>query len=432
MYSANEAKPNPAGHFNWLDGILTKIEKTPGASGRIKLANNILEWGGMQTRLKDDDAGHSLINAVVDSARQGAKVQGAPMNSSYTKVAAVFGYANCKNTIWDSRVSSAICFRLACLLANAGDGPDVAKRLFPGLGFVAGVSKRVEKRMSLVGLFWPNVYQKWSGHFAGADLIREIAVRLNARGIHCPEFGGSRGAGPWTPWKVNMVFFADDITACPSASDGDDTGPDHVMVEPAGRGRKPPPPRRATAAAAGEEPPEDDPAGELCHHQIVNYCTAWIHFEPACIACGDVNSASNIDLPKGKHGLGDYRLLLEFYRLSSNNCKISARVRVADPAFDKLSEAAAESDCPQKKEESILVSRPAASSYSLWGKSPRVESVRRSLISRATLPSGIESFWSFYQRPCARPIDYIGVFGSERVRFEVIQRLRSDGRWNEV
>jgi hypothetical protein len=177
MYSANEKQPNPAGHFRWLNAILAKVAKSPDAQNQIKLANEILEWGGMRTRIKNTDAGHSLLCRVLTSAKRGKHVANAPMNSSYTKIAAVFGYGEGKNTIWDSRVSTAVCFRLACLLVNAKCTPKDATRLFPDLGYVAGMSKRVQRRLELVGRYWPNVYQKWSGHFAGARLLKDPVLR---------------------------------------------------------------------------------------------------------------------------------------------------------------------------------------------------------------------------------------------------------------
>ena len=85
----------------------------------------------------------------------------------------------------------------------------------------------------------------------------------------------------------------------------------------------------------------------LCEHQIVNHISG-IHFEPNVIA-GELNNARRLNLPLGEHGLKDRRLLLEFFRLASGNCKISCRVRVADPRFRQLRQIAVDADCPQKQ-----------------------------------------------------------------------------------
>ena len=84
----------------------------------------------------------------------------------------------------------------------------------------------------------------------------------------------------------------------------------------------------------------------LCEHRIVNHISG-IHFEPNVIA-GDLNNARRLNLPLGEHGLEYRRLLLEFFRLASGNCKISCRVRVADPRFQQLCQVAGEAECPQK------------------------------------------------------------------------------------
>jgi hypothetical protein len=85
----------------------------------------------------------------------------------------------------------------------------------------------------------------------------------------------------------------------------------------------------------------------LCEHRIVNHISG-IHFEPNVIA-GDLNNAGRLNLPLGEHGLEDRRLLLEFFRLSSKECKISCRVRVADPRFHQLCKIAVDAECPQKR-----------------------------------------------------------------------------------
>jgi hypothetical protein len=88
---------------------------------------------------------------------------------------------------------------------------------------------------------------------------------------------------------------------------------------------------------------------DLCDHRIINN-NHGIHFEP-CIISGNLNDASSegINLPDGAHGLGSYRILMEFYRMQNGNCKISARMRLQDPCFDKVWEAAQEAGCPPKR-----------------------------------------------------------------------------------
>ena len=283
----------------------------------------------MRLRFQNTPASQGVLVDVIASSLGGIRVNNAPMNSSMTKVAAIFGFHTPHNTVWDSRVSTALCFRLACIFQANGDTPAHAQTQFPDVGYVDGLSQRVQARTPLVKGYWRNGYGKWDCHFAGAQVLLEIADRLNARRVPRPSPNFGTGTGSWTPWEVNMVLFMDDITHCPSAP------------LPLSAKNRNPTKRRSLASAAS-------PVTGLCGHQIVNknYGT---HFEPACVQ-GPQNDADILGLKEGAHGLQGYRILLEFYRIpSSGNCKISARVRREDPSFDKLLEAAEEAGCPPKK-----------------------------------------------------------------------------------
>jgi hypothetical protein len=222
MYSLNsENVPNPAAHFQWLQGILNELEQRGDqVEQRVEVANQMMAWGGMRLVVQNEGPTLEKLHQVIQKARDWALPVNAPMNSSWTKVAAVFGYHQ-GNTIWDSRVSTAVCFRLAQIFEAAGDPPEHARGQFPGLGFIMGRSQRVVQRMPLVRHYWPNAYQKWNGHIAGANLMREIADQLNLLEVPCPSYGPEDdenhvGNDCWTAWKVNMIFFADDVVPQPA------------------------------------------------------------------------------------------------------------------------------------------------------------------------------------------------------------------------
>ena len=214
LFSLNtENAPNPAGHFEWLENKLIQINNNQDHQQTCPIANQILEWGGMPLRIENADSG-DLLNQVIAKAANWELNNHAPMNSSWTKIASVFGYLQ-GNTIWDSRVSTAVCFRLACLFEDAGDCAAHARHEFSGIGFIPGRSRRVSNRMPLIKEYWPNSYQQWTGHISGAQLMREIADALNNQNKPCPQLGPEGdhlhpGNGSWNAWKVNMVFFADD------------------------------------------------------------------------------------------------------------------------------------------------------------------------------------------------------------------------------
>jgi|GEM_PF-5013300 len=205
-----------------------------------------------------------------------------------------------------------------------------AREIFPQLGYVPGNSQRVTSRLPLITQFWPNVYERWKGHFAGAGIINELSVLLNDSNIICPIHGLQNEVQCWTPWKVNMVFFTDDIVACPGRAES-------MAVS---GGSQMPPPHNAEAKI---DPGEDG----LCNHRIVNR-NFGIHFEPDVIH-GELNDSEVLGLPHGEHGLEGRRFLLEFYRMPNGNCKIGGRVRVGDPCFEIINGAAIDSGCPPKQ-----------------------------------------------------------------------------------
>jgi hypothetical protein len=339
LYSPNEPLPNPSAHYLWLQQITNQMTQANTLQQKVVIANEILEWGGMRTRIQDDNYGRILLQSVIDSALQGVKVNQAPMNSSYTKIASVFGYGhNSLNTIWDSRVSTALCFRLACIFSENQIDPVQAQILFPFLGYVDGVSVRVKARMPLVKRYWRSSYQKWDGHFAGATVISEIADALNYLNVPHPQINFDPSPDRWTPWKVNMVLFIDDIVACSGEIHEELNGSTPAMPS---TGKDSDKGNLSKSVGRGEFKPV------LCGHRIVNQLHG-IHFEPDSISTGGINDARKYGLSDGEHGLCDRRILLEFYRMQNGNCKISARVRIADPRFDQLHELAIESDCPQK------------------------------------------------------------------------------------
>lgn len=336
LYSPNAQEPDPLGHFKWLGDILEEAAKANTPEAKLNIANAILKWGGMRTKLQGRE-GEAILNAVISSALEGTRINGAPMNSSYTKIASVFGYGNNRNTIWDSRVSTAICFRLACIFKKLGVRQNQAKGLFPDLGYIPGQSKRVKARLPLIQEFWPNVYQQWKGHFSGSKITLEIAKNLNSQSVPVPQISGDPDPKKWTPWKVNMVFFIDDIHQCISPEYS------YSSVE-----RKSPSRKGKSRNASVVSDPAGMQYGEPFRaHRIINR-TCGIHFEPDCIK-SELNNASAFNLSPGEHGLEDYRLLIEFYRMQNGNCKIGARVRVQDPSFDSLLELAHACECPPKR-----------------------------------------------------------------------------------
>lgn len=213
IYSPSLRYPDPAAHFAWLDQTNRAIAAAQSIQAKVAIANDILKWGGMKIRITNDPDGHDILLSVIESAKKGKRMGNAPMNSSYTKIAAVFGFHYPWNSIWDSRVSSAVCYRLAKIAGSSGVSAAELKALFPEIGYIPGASHRVKNRIGLISPYFRNVYGKWEGHIAGGKLMTDIAERLNQKGIPLPnpQIHNDPNPGEWTSWKVNMVFFMDDI-----------------------------------------------------------------------------------------------------------------------------------------------------------------------------------------------------------------------------
>jgi hypothetical protein len=170
------------------------------------LAWSMLTWGGVT---RQEAFSEATVEAVFRRALGLARGEAAPMNSGWTKVAALataFLEADrdrAPHVIWDSRVSTAIVWRLDRMLRKA---PVVdPRRPFPGLGTVGG---RGGTRPRSLELRWAHPYGRWWGQEAGSALVREIRDVLNEGAHGCMPLPDG-GEGPWTMRGVESVLFMD-------------------------------------------------------------------------------------------------------------------------------------------------------------------------------------------------------------------------------
>ncbi len=173
--------------------------------GAVAFAQAVFSWGGVP----QPKPAPATVAAVFRSALTGREHAGAPMNSGWTKVAA-FATAHLESeaegvvpqVIWDSRVATAVTFRLDELLHRAERrDPRV---LFPGVGTVSG---RGGTRPRSLLLRWPSGYGRWDAQFAGSELVASVRDRLNESGSVMAEPDG--GTAPWSVRGVEMVLFMD-------------------------------------------------------------------------------------------------------------------------------------------------------------------------------------------------------------------------------
>lgn len=186
-----------------LDGASWDLEERRRAA---VLAWSILTWGGVTRQAAFSEA---TVEVVFRRALGIAGGEAAPMNSGWTKVAAMATaflegeVDRAPHVIWDSRVSTSIVWRLDRRLAGS-QGAD-AKRSFPGLGVVAGRGGTRPRRLDLR---WAHPYGRWWGQEAGSAMVREIRDVLNEGGHGwMPLPDGAEGK--WTIRGVESVLFMD-------------------------------------------------------------------------------------------------------------------------------------------------------------------------------------------------------------------------------
>jgi hypothetical protein len=160
----------------------------------VAFAKEVFDWG----RVRQQKLEWSQVDQVVRAALFGERLDTAPMNSGWTKVAA-FLTAHLESSgqsqaIWDSRVSWSLVRRLDRLLIASGHNrvPDWLR----GIGRVPG---RGGTRTDVKTILdWPDAYQRWSSHLAASQFVREVRNELN-----------KHGKKSWTLREVEMVLFMD-------------------------------------------------------------------------------------------------------------------------------------------------------------------------------------------------------------------------------
>ena len=229
---ASKSKPDLPNHLVWLHQITTKALRAEASekvevrySARCQVASDILEWGGV----KRGNLGKvpMVIDAVINAAKTGSPCPNSPMNSGWTKIAAVYSMISSvasPQVIWDSRVSLSVCTRLGDAARTRGMTAAGLQMEFGGrLGWVAGRGGTRACLMASAKAWFPNRYGKWDAHFEGGSIVEEMAKILNAdlsfygkpdqalSGQECTQLKklGIQPSEQWNPWLVACVLFMD-------------------------------------------------------------------------------------------------------------------------------------------------------------------------------------------------------------------------------
>jgi len=167
-------------------------------------ARLIFHWGRVPQR--PESVTPENVRNVIEAAVRDDRYSNAPMNSGWTKLAAL-ATAQLENphVIWDSRVSTSIVRRLDRLFCSSGitEIPDSLN----ALGIVPG--RGGSRPIRATYLHWPNGYSRWSSQVVASEFVRRVCCELNAGA----DFHGNRvlteRPGAWTVRDVEMVLFMD-------------------------------------------------------------------------------------------------------------------------------------------------------------------------------------------------------------------------------
>lgn len=221
---ATQNKPDLVGHLLWLSNMVASAAGATEPRQKNSLAEQILTWGGV-TRGNLHRV-PSVVNAVISSAQTGKRLNNAPMNSGWTKIAAIFAHHNQQfpQIIWDSRVSLSVCTRLGRAASNSNISRSNLQVLFHNrLGWVPGRGGNRSCLQAQASNWFPNKYKSWDAHFEGGQVVQEMSNILNN---NLQRYGNPMGAltendkrqltekcveqpEAWSPWLVACVLFMD-------------------------------------------------------------------------------------------------------------------------------------------------------------------------------------------------------------------------------
>ncbi|KPF64274.1 hypothetical protein IP79_05955 [Porphyrobacter sp. AAP60] len=171
----------------------------------------LFEWGGVSRGKGHRNPDIDVIRAVMLTAMTGENKFGAPLDSAWTKLAAVCSsrLAN-PHVIFDSRVSISLLRAIERATLDHGHVQQLAPGLKSALGLVPGRGgSRPQHISDLRSRGWKWGYGKWSCQFAASQIVREMAAVLNYKREFGPMPVRDGGSSSWTVRGVEMVLFMD-------------------------------------------------------------------------------------------------------------------------------------------------------------------------------------------------------------------------------
>lgn len=171
------------------------------AAAAVAVTTDIFKWGGVRRSIPQISV--DTVRSAIDSAIAGKQVDGALMNSAWTKLASLASASlppERQQAIWDSRVSHSLIGRLDALGGESG-----VTALFPRLGWIPGQGGTRRQKPAYAAR-WKRGYRSWEAHFAAASIVREMVDYLNQ---HAAIYGTPAPDRRWSVRDVEMVLFMD-------------------------------------------------------------------------------------------------------------------------------------------------------------------------------------------------------------------------------
>lgn len=179
-----------------------------------KATHRVFQWGGVTRGASKENPSVDLISSVILSALQWQRVNTAPMDSGWTKVAAfstdwLDGTDRTPQVIYDSRVANALLRNVEKL--SKGDYGEWLLGLLPTLQHhLRAVPGRGGNRDQPYQLRWKSGYGRWDAQFFASLLVRMMRDALNEDprryGLMPIADAPDRA---WTMRGVEMVLFMD-------------------------------------------------------------------------------------------------------------------------------------------------------------------------------------------------------------------------------
>lgn len=178
----------------------------------VAATQELFTWGRVLRGKGHANPSVRTIETVIRTALEYEDVHNAPLDSAWTKLAAIStARSHRPQVIFDSRVSVSLLRAIDAVCKRDPTMEPAKQELqIKGLGFVPGRGgNRMEYVKALQTKGWRCGYRSWGAQFAASDLVRDMANALNDK----PEFGKmplpDEQVGEWTTRGVEMVLFMD-------------------------------------------------------------------------------------------------------------------------------------------------------------------------------------------------------------------------------